>query len=98
MKPFAILRAWLWQVVIGLDQLLNALLGGWADETLSSRAWRSEQRGRRPGIWLRPLIDAIFFWQAGHCRESYLSEASGFQLPPELRPTPAEQAATEGAA
>jgi hypothetical protein len=88
-----IARAWAWQIAIAVDQLLNACLGGWADETLSSRAWRAEQRGRRPGVWLRPLIDAIFFWQPHHCRQSYLSERSGFQLPPEMRPTPAEEAA-----
>ncbi len=28
------------QVAIAIDQLLNALLGGWADETLSARMWR----------------------------------------------------------
>lgn len=28
------------QVLIALDQLLNTLFRGYADETLSSRAWR----------------------------------------------------------
>lgn len=34
------------QVLIAFDQLINALLGGWADETLSSRAWRHYVKGR----------------------------------------------------
>jgi hypothetical protein len=87
-----IVGAWLWQILIALDQLANAVLGGWADETLSSRAWRAEQKGRWPGIWLRPLLDALFFFQPNHCFTAFLSERTSLQLPPELRPTPAEEA------
>lgn len=32
------------QTAIAIDQLLNALLGGFADETLSARAWREGQK------------------------------------------------------
>jgi hypothetical protein len=88
-----IARAWAWQIAVAVDQLANAALGGWADETLSSRAWRAAQRGRRPGAWLVPVIDRIFFWQPHHCRTSFESERRAIQLPPELRKTPAEQAA-----
>lgn len=28
------------QIMIAIDQLANALLGGWSDETISSRCWR----------------------------------------------------------
>lgn len=28
------------QIPIALDQFVNTLFGGWADETLSCRAWR----------------------------------------------------------
>ena len=66
------------QVAIAFDQLLNALLGGMADETLSARAHRT-------GSVLEPLIDALFFWQADHCFESYLSEKERKQLPQEYR-------------
>lgn len=55
----------------------------YADETLSSRAWRWDtDRVRR---WPRKVIDAIFFWEKDHCRESYRSERERRQLPPELR-------------
>lgn len=71
------------RLLIAVDQLLNAVLGGWPDETLSSRAWRWELNGVRS--WPRKLIDALFFREVDHCRESYESERLGRQLPPELR-------------
>lgn len=66
------------QIAIAIDQLLNALLGGMADETLSARAHRT-------GSVLEPLIDALFFWQADHCFESYISEKERKQLPKEYQ-------------
>lgn len=71
------------RVLIALDQFINALFGGWPDETLSSRAWRWQATGKR--IWPRVVIDALFCWEGNHCYESYLSEREGRQLPPELR-------------
>ena len=70
-------------VLIAIDQLVNAILAGWPDETLSSRAWRWEQDG--VSAWPRRMIDSLFFWEPNHCRESYRSEREGRQLPPELR-------------
>jgi hypothetical protein len=71
-------------IFIALDQFVNAVLGGWPDETLSSRAWRWEQKGKRK--WPRELIDRLFFFDPEHCRESFESERQGRQLPPEARP------------
>ena len=73
-----------YKILIALDQLLNAICGGWPDETLSSRAWRWADTGRR--YWPMQLIDTLFFWEENHCLDSYLSEKKGRQLPPELRP------------
>lgn len=33
------------QIAVAFDQLVNTLLGGWADETLSARAWRHKLDG-----------------------------------------------------
>lgn len=55
----------------------------WADESLSSRAYRWEQNGVRS--WPRRFIDRIFFWEEQHCYQSYVSERESRQLPPELR-------------
>ena len=76
---------WLQQVAISVDQLVNALLGGWADETLSSCAWRMERAGRPWGRITRPLIDALFFFQPGHCRAAFDAERQRVQAPPETR-------------
>lgn len=67
--------------LIALDQLFNTILGGHPDETLSSRAWRAEQKARLFGKFFRPLIDGIFFWQKDHCYQGYLAEKLRRQLP-----------------
>lgn len=66
------------QALIALDQLANAICGGWADETLSSRAYRESPR-------VEKFINTLFFWDKDHCYESYVSEQLRTQLPPELR-------------
>ena len=84
------LRHWLWQLLIALDQLANVLItpgqaGAWADETLSSRAWRMERAGKPWGRVFRPAIDALFWWEPEHCRASFEAERRQGQLPPEMR-------------
>ena len=69
---------------IALDQLVNAVLGGWPDETMSSRCWRWHLAGKD---WPMVIVDGLFFWDTQHCRASYESERLGRQMPPELRPT-----------
>ena len=57
-------------------------LNGWADETISSRAYRRSLKGDR---YLMDVIDSIFFWSNEHCKYSYEMEKKRNQLPPELR-------------
>ena len=71
------------RTLIAVDQLINTLLGGWPDETLSSRCYRWARDGVR--AWPRKLVDALFFWEPGHCRSAYESERRRLQYPPELR-------------
>lgn len=72
------------QILLAVDQLGNALLGGWADETLSSRAYRMQHSGK---FWkfTRKAIDTLFFFQKDHCHEAYLSELHRKHMPPDLR-------------
>jgi len=72
------------QFLIAIDQLLNTVFGGFADETLSARVWRMRNNG---WMWAltRYLIDGVFFLQEGHCKESYESEINRKQLPVEYR-------------
>ena len=100
MTRFDIARHNLHQALVSLDQALYNVGGAiwailacavrcmptgktYADETMSSRAWRWEKDGVR--AWPRRVVDALFFWEKDHCRESYVSERDGRQLPPELR-------------
>lgn len=71
------------QVLIAFDQLVNAILGGMADETISSRAHRSQHKNWR-WKFMRRLIDWLFFWQKDHCYQSYLAEIDRKQLPPDF--------------
>lgn len=70
------------QILVALDQLLNTLIGGYADETLSSRSHRRRLRGKGGCAW---VIDHIFFWQDEHCKTAYESELERAQLPVEFR-------------
>ena len=72
------------QIPIAIDQLVNTLFGGWADETISSVAWRKRNEGCGWAL-LRKLIDTLFFWQPDHCKTAYESEKNRLQCPPELR-------------
>jgi hypothetical protein len=65
---------WLLNFGIAIDQLLNVILLGSPDETLSSRAYRADRDDKVFGKLFRPAIDALFFWQDRHCYQAYLSE------------------------
>ncbi len=75
------LKRYGYHVIIALDQLFNALTGGAADETLSSRTYRRAVLTEQPKkLWrvLYRLINGLFF-DANHCKASYESELSGKQ-------------------
>ena len=66
------------QVLIAIDQLLNTLVGGYADETVSARAYRKGWKRREVFInWL--------FRDENHCKDSFESEVLRSQLPKEYR-------------
>ena len=67
------------QVLIAFDQLVNARLGGYADETFSARCWREQHKPKYK--YLVAIIDGIFFWQPAHCYQAYISERLRRQLP-----------------
>ena len=72
-------------ILIALDQLLNTVLLGFPDETLSSRAYRTEQEGYRLGGIIRPIIDTLLFFDPEHCRTSYETEMTRKQFPIEMQ-------------
>lgn len=94
------------QVFIAFDQAVNAIFMplitwsiGYADETLSARAWRMHVAKRFWGRVLMPLIDWLFAWQSpdpeirdaagdmirGHCERAFRKEQLRRGLPPAYR-------------
>jgi hypothetical protein len=57
------------EVAVAFDCLLNAILGGYACETISARCYRL-RASKGYGIALT-AIDKIFFWQPAHCEASF---------------------------
>lgn len=78
------MKHYLLQVLISFDQFCNALCGGWADETLSSRSYRWWRDGHRLGF-MKVVVDTLFFFDANHCQDSFQSERLSRHLPPEFR-------------
>lgn len=72
------------QTALAFDQLLNTLIGGMADETLSARAWRLRLISV-PWRVTRVVIDALFFLQDDHCKQSYFAEFERKHLPGEYQ-------------
>ncbi len=75
--------------LIAIDQLANVFLGlvtfrkAWADETISSQAWRWHEAGVRS--WPKQIIDTLFFLAPDHCLRSFENERASRHLPPEAR-------------
>ena len=55
------MKAWLLNVAIAADQLVNAALAGAPDETLSSRAHRMRAKGHRWWGWTAGFIGLCGF-------------------------------------
>ncbi|MBR1173910.1 hypothetical protein JQ617_08090 [Bradyrhizobium sp. KB893862 SZCCT0404] len=64
MKP---VRRYIYGVLIGLDQLGNALFGGYPDETISFRSANARDDGKRWGCVLCKVLDWI---DPNHCDRS----------------------------
>lgn len=74
------------KLLIALDQLLNVLLLGSPDETLSARAFRCRYWSV-PWFWLWKAIDTLFFWEPQHCEAAYRNEVARNHMPESYRLT-----------
>jgi len=78
-------------LLLALDQLLNAIMGGSCDETLSSRTYRMaciERQRKWPGKWCKfeKLINTLFYKDRGplgqyHCQLAYDVEMKHGHMP-----------------
>lgn len=62
------IKAYFKNLAIAADQTINAVFGGYPDETLSSRLYRKDnnaQSGKASKCWTyaRITVDRLFFWQ-----------------------------------
>lgn len=65
-----ILRAYVFNLLVGLDQFANAVIGGDPGETISSRAGKGKLKGQPVHTFLAGVIDILFemlFSQENHC-------------------------------
>ena len=86
------LKRYGYHIIIAIDQLFNALTGGAADETLSSRTYRGAVLAKQPKKRWRVLyyvINGIFF-DKNHCKTAYESELSRKQYPDDFQTKAAE--------
>ena len=62
------------QLLLAIDQLINVLFGGYADETMSLRT--------NTGVFGRPwsLCSSFIFFDLNHCRDAYEGGLIGRQL------------------
>lgn len=95
-------------IVLGVNAVVLAAYTGeeqgvcYADETLSAHTWRSASRRTRWARFLRPAIDALFFWQkndpvvdaaagfpvTSHTERAFWKKKLRLGLPPEYRDRP----------
>lgn len=69
-------------ILIGLDQFINTLVGGYPDETLSASAYLGEREGKWFGRIFRPIIDFLFWpLERNHCRRAFEAEFNYSQRP-----------------
>ncbi len=66
-----------WALSVAFDQLANAAANGDPDETISSRAGKARQMGRRWGCVLCKLLDEL---DPGHC-DRFIERDRGRRLP-----------------
>lgn len=81
-------RKYFLHILIGVNQLVSTLFGGWPDETISAYVYRLEQRGNWFAGGIRRLIDyaaLALFDQYDHCAKAVREERDRIQQPPENR-------------
>ena len=66
--------AYIQNILIAVDQVANAVLGGWPDETLSSRCYRLNSKPK--WRFMEKLVNTLFFFQPDHCHKAYIAEVN----------------------
>ena len=57
------------RVFIAFSILMNALVGGKNNQTLSAGQWQRKRKKQYNLVW---LIDRLFWWEVDHCEDSWI--------------------------
>lgn len=57
---------YVWNILIAVDQLVNTILGGDHDETISSRAGKLQEKR----AWAKQLCKFLNYLETNHCKKS----------------------------
>lgn len=68
--PWPTFGRWVENVLIAIDELGNAIIGGSPHETISSRAYRARTRGSFGACVLCKFLNVLFL-SKDHCKAAY---------------------------
>lgn len=66
------IKKYLFNILYSIDQLVNTLLGGYSDETISARSYRLS-KSHHSWFIVMVCINTIFF-NKNHCKHAYEHE------------------------
>lgn len=93
-RAWKIFVAWIWEMLRSITNMANAMIPpldgrlGYADESLSARAFRARRDGKKWTAWTATFIDWLFRTiakQPDHCAKAYAQEEWRRRNPPETR-------------
>ena len=64
------MKSYIFNLLMGLSQLLNALLGGRPKQSFSGRVGIAAHERKTWGIITARVINGIFFFHPNHCHKS----------------------------
>jgi len=62
------MKKYFWNILISIDQVINTILGGDPDETISSRMGKYAERGR--GWFPKTICKLLHLIDNNHCQNS----------------------------
>jgi len=62
------------RILRALDQLLNTILLGNTDQTLSARSYEGRITGIKWCKYSEKILNIIFFWEPHHCEVSFFTD------------------------
>jgi hypothetical protein len=78
------MKTYLFNILLGFDQLANTLAAGYPDETISARTYRLRNKTKAWQV-AHITINTLLFFQKDHCYKAYLAEIQRKQSPVEER-------------